>query len=68
MSLVLIVPQYQSQNLSDVEKRLDGNAFKSMMAKLASHSFKPTIVSLPKFKVDSSLDLLRVVGDMGKKT
>ncbi|XP_054827091.1 plasma protease C1 inhibitor [Eublepharis macularius] len=64
MSLVIMIPRSLSQNLSDVEKRLSGDVFKSMMAKLESIPFKPTVVSVPKFKVDSSLDLMSIVAEM----
>lgn len=64
MSLVIIVPRSLSQNLSEVEDQLSGLVFKSMMAKLETLPFKPTIVSLPKFKVDSSQDLLEIIGEM----
>ncbi|XP_053134467.1 plasma protease C1 inhibitor [Hemicordylus capensis] len=64
MNLIIITPQYQQQNLSDVEKRLHADVFKSVMTRLESTTFKPTIVTLPKFKVDSSQDLLSIVGGM----
>uniref|UniRef100_A0ABM5F801 Plasma protease C1 inhibitor isoform X2 n=1 Tax=Pogona vitticeps TaxID=103695 RepID=A0ABM5F801_9SAUR len=68
MSLVIIVPRALSQNLSEVEDKLSGPVFQSMMAKLETIPFKPTIVSLPKFKVDSSQDLMEIIGAMGKKS
>ena len=68
MSLVIIVPRALSQNLSEVEDKLSGPVFLSMMAKLETIPFKPTIVSLPKFKVDSSQDLMEIIGAMGKKS
>ncbi|XP_060118655.1 plasma protease C1 inhibitor isoform X2 [Heteronotia binoei] len=64
MSLVIIMPRFLSQNLSDVEKRLSGDIFKSVMTKLEHIPFKPTVVTIPRFKVDSSLDLMSVVGEM----
>uniref|UniRef100_A0A803SM79 Serpin family G member 1 n=1 Tax=Anolis carolinensis TaxID=28377 RepID=A0A803SM79_ANOCA len=64
MSLVIIVPRSLSQSLSEVEERLSADVFKSVMAKLESIHFKPTIVSLPKFKVDSSQDLTEIIGRM----
>nr|XP_020647939.1 plasma protease C1 inhibitor isoform X1 [Pogona vitticeps] len=64
MSLVIIVPRALSQNLSEVEDKLSGPVFQSMMAKLETIPFKPTIVSLPKFKVDSSQDLMEIIGAM----
>ncbi|KAH0621135.1 hypothetical protein JD844_022175 [Phrynosoma platyrhinos] len=67
MSLVIIVPRSLSQSLSEVEERLNADIFKSVMTKLESITFKPTIVSLPKFKVDSSQDLMEIIGRMGEK-
>ncbi|KAJ7344175.1 hypothetical protein JRQ81_000125 [Phrynocephalus forsythii] len=64
ISLVIIVPRSLSQNLSEVEDQLTGPVFKSMMTKLETLPFKPTIVSLPKFKVDSSQDLMNIIGEM----
>nr|XP_056706796.1 plasma protease C1 inhibitor [Euleptes europaea] len=64
MSLVIIMPRFLSQNLSDVEKHLSGDVFKSIMAKLDHIPFKSTVVTVPKFKVDSSLDLMSIVGEM----
>uniref|UniRef100_A0ACB8G2I0 Uncharacterized protein n=2 Tax=Sphaerodactylus townsendi TaxID=933632 RepID=A0ACB8G2I0_9SAUR len=64
MSLVIIMPRSLSQNLSDVEKRLSGDVFKSVMVKLDHISLRPTVVTIPKFKVDSSLDLMSIVGEM----
>ncbi|KAL8182891.1 UNVERIFIED_CONTAM: hypothetical protein K2H54_005940 [Gekko kuhli] len=68
MSLVIIMPRSLSQNLSDVEKHLSGDIFKSMMAKLEHIPLKPTVVTIPRFRVDSSLDLTSIVGEMGKKS
>lgn len=64
MSLVIIMPRSVSQDLSDVEKHLSGDIFKSVMAKLERIPFKPTVVTIPKFRVDSSLDLMSIVGEM----
>lgn len=64
MSLVIIVPRSLSQNLSEVEEQLSASVFKSMMTKLEAMPFKPTVVSLPKFKLDSSQDLMEIVGEM----
>ncbi|XP_042315018.1 LOW QUALITY PROTEIN: plasma protease C1 inhibitor [Sceloporus undulatus] len=64
MSLVIIVPRSLSQSLSEVEERLSADVFKSVMTKLESITFKPTIVSLPKFKVESSQDLMEIIGGM----
>ncbi|XP_015263433.1 PREDICTED: plasma protease C1 inhibitor-like [Gekko japonicus] len=64
MSLVIILPRSLSQNLSDVEKHLSGDTFKSMVAKLEHTPFKPTVVTIPRFRADSSLDLMSTVGEM----
>ncbi|XP_061465623.1 plasma protease C1 inhibitor isoform X2 [Rhineura floridana] len=64
MSLIIIMPRSLSQKLSDVEWRLSATVFKSMMAKLETTPFKPTIVTLPKFKVDSSQNLKEIIGAM----
>ncbi|XP_077177090.1 plasma protease C1 inhibitor isoform X2 [Paroedura picta] len=64
MSLVIIMPRSLSQSLSEVEKRLSGEIFKSMMTKLEHTPFKPAIVTLPMFKVDSSLDLMSILEEI----
>ncbi|XP_062972962.1 plasma protease C1 inhibitor isoform X2 [Elgaria multicarinata webbii] len=64
MSLIIIVPYALSLNLSEVEERLTPTVFKSVVDKLERVSFKPTILTLPKFKVESSQDLMALIGEM----
>ncbi|KAJ6652601.1 hypothetical protein lerEdw1_011253 [Lerista edwardsae] len=61
MSVIIIMPRSLSQNLSEVEKRLDADVLMSVMSKLGRMPFRPTIVTLPKFKVASSQDLISIV-------
>lgn len=67
MSLVIIMPRSITQNLTEVEERLTAVVFKSVMAKLESTHFKPTVVYLPRFKADTSQNLMNIIGEMGKK-
>uniref|UniRef100_A0A8D0HH35 Serpin family G member 1 n=1 Tax=Sphenodon punctatus TaxID=8508 RepID=A0A8D0HH35_SPHPU len=64
MSLVVIMPQNAVQNLLEVEKRLDVEVFKAVMGRLETTPLKPTVVCLPKFKVDSTQDLMAILGEM----
>uniref|UniRef100_A0A8D0B6I2 Serpin family G member 1 n=1 Tax=Salvator merianae TaxID=96440 RepID=A0A8D0B6I2_SALMN len=64
MSLVIILPRSLSQNLSEVEERLTAPILRSVLAKLQSTRFKPTLITLPKFKVDSSQDLMEIAAEM----
>nr|XP_034980636.1 plasma protease C1 inhibitor isoform X2 [Zootoca vivipara] len=64
MSLVIIMPRSITQNLTEVEERLSAVVFKSVMTKLESSHIKPTVVYLPKFKVDTSQNLMDIIGDM----
>lgn len=61
MSMIIIMPLSLSQNLSEVERRLDADVLMAVMSKLESMPFRPTIVTLPKFKVASSQDLISIV-------
>ncbi|XP_066489293.1 plasma protease C1 inhibitor [Tiliqua scincoides] len=61
LSMIIIMPLSLSQNLSEVEKRLDADVLKAVMWTLERMPFRPTIVNLPKFKVASSLDLISIV-------
>ncbi|XP_077789146.1 plasma protease C1 inhibitor isoform X3 [Podarcis muralis] len=64
MSLVIIMPSSITQNLTEVEERLSAVVFKSVMAKLESTHFKPTVVYLPRFKADTSQNLMNIIGEM----
>ncbi|XP_044276746.1 plasma protease C1 inhibitor [Varanus komodoensis] len=64
MSLVIVVPRSLSQHLSEVEERLNTNVIQSVLSKLEYVPFKPTIVTIPKFKVESSQDITTLVQDM----
>lgn len=68
MSMIIIMPLSLSQNLSEVERRLDADVLMAVMSKLESMPFRPTIVTLPKFKVASSQDLISIVHRLGKKS
>lgn len=68
MSLIIIMPRSLSQNLVEVEKRLSADVLMAVMSKLESVPFRPTIVTLPKFKVASSQDLISIVQRLGKVT
>ncbi|XP_029769670.1 plasma protease C1 inhibitor isoform X2 [Terrapene carolina triunguis] len=64
MSLVVIVPQHVSQMLAEVQQKLTKETFAAVMKKLMGVPFKPTVVSLPKLKLDSSQNLLDILGEM----
>ncbi|KAM9147711.1 plasma protease C1 inhibitor [Pangshura tecta] len=64
MSLIVIVPQHLSQMLAHVEQKLTKETFAAVTEKLMGIPFKPTVVSLPKLKLDSSQDLTHILGEM----
>ncbi|XP_019402744.1 PREDICTED: plasma protease C1 inhibitor [Crocodylus porosus] len=64
MSLVIIIPQRVNQMLSDVEEKLNPELFSAVMDKLMGIPFKPTVLSMPKFKLDSSQDLMAILGEI----
>ncbi|XP_074854201.1 plasma protease C1 inhibitor [Carettochelys insculpta] len=64
MSLVIIMPESLSQTLAQVEQKLTKETFSAVMKKLMSSTFKSTVVSLPKFKLDSSQNLMDILGEM----
>ncbi|XP_063145172.1 plasma protease C1 inhibitor isoform X2 [Candoia aspera] len=64
LSLVIFVPRTQLTNLSEIEERLDPTAFMTALAKLGAMPLKPTMVTLPKFKLESSQDLMTIIGEM----
>ncbi|XP_030417729.1 plasma protease C1 inhibitor isoform X2 [Gopherus evgoodei] len=64
MSLIVIVPQHVSQMLAQVEQKLTKETFAAVMKKLMGVPFKPTVVSLPKLKLDSSQDLMDILVEM----
>lgn len=66
MSLIVIVPQHVSQMLAEVERKLTKETFTAVMKKLMDSPFKSTVVSLPKLKLDSSHNLMDILGEMGK--
>ncbi|TFJ98699.1 Plasma protease C1 inhibitor [Platysternon megacephalum] len=63
-SLIVIVPQHVSQMLAEVEQKLTKETFAVVMKKLMGSPFKPTVVSLPKLKLDSSQNLMDILGEM----
>ncbi|XP_074812941.1 plasma protease C1 inhibitor isoform X2 [Natator depressus] len=64
MSLIVIVPQHVSQMLAEVERKLTKETFTAVMKKLMDSPFKSTVVSLPKLKLDSSHNLMDILGEM----
>ncbi|XP_034618085.1 plasma protease C1 inhibitor isoform X3 [Trachemys scripta elegans] len=64
VSLIVIVPQLVSQMLAEVQQKLTKETFAAVMKKLMGTPFKPTVVSLPKLKLDSSQNLLDILGEM----
>ncbi|XP_019370136.1 PREDICTED: plasma protease C1 inhibitor [Gavialis gangeticus] len=64
MSLVIIIPQRFSQILADVEEKLNTELFSAVMDKLMGIPFKPTVLTMPKFKLDSSQDLMAILGEI----
>ncbi|KAM6465955.1 plasma protease C1 inhibitor isoform 1-T1 [Liasis olivaceus] len=64
LSLVIFIPRSQLTNLSEIENRLSASAFMSALTKLEAMPLKPTIVTLPKFKLESSQDLSTIIGEM----
>ncbi|KAH1171503.1 plasma protease C1 inhibitor isoform X2 [Mauremys mutica] len=64
MSLIVIVPQHVSQMLAQLEQKLTKETLAAVMKKLMGVPFKPTVVSLPKLKLDSSQDLMDILGEM----
>ncbi|XP_067406707.1 plasma protease C1 inhibitor [Emydura macquarii macquarii] len=64
MSLVVIMPLNLAQTLAEVEQKLTKETFAAVMKKLMGSPFKPTVVSLPRLKLDSSQDLMDILGEM----
>ncbi|KYO40723.1 plasma protease C1 inhibitor [Alligator mississippiensis] len=64
MSLVIIIPQHFNQMLTDVEEKLNPEHFSAVMNKLMGIPFKPTVLAMPKFKLDSSQDLMAILGEI----
>lgn len=64
LSLVILIPRSQLTNLSEIEEHLNPTALMSALTKLGAMPLKPTIVVLPKFKLESSQDLTAIIGEM----
>ncbi|XP_013930568.1 PREDICTED: plasma protease C1 inhibitor [Thamnophis sirtalis] len=64
LSLVILVPRSQFINLSEIEERLTATTVMAALDRLEALHVKPTIVMLPKFKLESSQDLAEIIGEM----
>ncbi|XP_043940033.1 plasma protease C1 inhibitor [Protopterus annectens] len=64
-SVIIIMPQSISQQLSVIEAKLTLPIFLALIKKLQKTSFRETIVSLPKFKVDFKQDLMPIMETLG---
>ncbi|KAM3853207.1 plasma protease C1 inhibitor isoform 2-T2 [Vipera latastei] len=64
LSLVILTPRSHLTSLSDIEERLTATAVMSVLNKVEALPLKPTIVTLPKFKLESSQDLAEIIGEM----
>ncbi|XP_058052646.1 plasma protease C1 inhibitor isoform X2 [Ahaetulla prasina] len=64
LSLVILIPRSQFISLSEIEERLTETTIMSAMNILEALPLKPTIVTLPKFKLESSQDLTEIIGEM----
>ncbi|XP_039197133.1 plasma protease C1 inhibitor isoform X2 [Crotalus tigris] len=64
LSLVILIPRSQLTSLSEIEERLTATVVMSALNRLEALPLKPTIVTLPKFKLESSQDLTEIIGEM----
>nr|XP_006111024.1 plasma protease C1 inhibitor [Pelodiscus sinensis] len=64
MSLVVMVPEHSFNSLAEMEKMLTRETFTAVVKKLMDSPLKPTVVSLPRFKLDSSQDLMDILGQI----
>ncbi|XP_070787346.1 plasma protease C1 inhibitor isoform X2 [Pituophis catenifer annectens] len=64
LSLAILIPRSQFTSLSEIEERLTATAIMSTLNMLETLPLKPTIVTLPKFKLESSQDLTEIIGEM----
>ncbi|XP_075401807.1 plasma protease C1 inhibitor [Tenrec ecaudatus] len=64
LSLVIMVPQHPKHHLEDMEKALTPPLFKAIMRKLESSRFQPTLVTMPRIKVQSNQNMLRIMEKM----
>nr|XP_033777015.1 plasma protease C1 inhibitor [Geotrypetes seraphini] len=65
LSLVIMVPQWPHQTLSKMENQLSEDVFQQVMSRLYKDPIRPAIVSIPRIKVDTKLDLLELLDKMG---
>ncbi|XP_030042077.1 plasma protease C1 inhibitor [Microcaecilia unicolor] len=65
MSLVIMMPQWPHQTLSNMEAQLSDDVFQQVMSKLYKEPVRPAMVSIPRIKVDTKLDLLELLDKMG---
>ncbi|XP_029430493.1 plasma protease C1 inhibitor isoform X2 [Rhinatrema bivittatum] len=65
MSLVIMLPQGPQQTLSNMEKQLDDEIFQQVMNRLYKDPVRPAMVSMPKIKVDTTLELLELLDKIG---
>ncbi|XP_026539529.1 plasma protease C1 inhibitor isoform X2 [Notechis scutatus] len=64
LSLVILIPRSQFTNLAEIEERLTATTVMSALNRVEELPLKPTIVTLPKFKLESSQDLTKIIGEM----
>ncbi|XP_070583370.1 plasma protease C1 inhibitor isoform X2 [Erythrolamprus reginae] len=64
LSLVILIPHSQFSNLSVIEEHLTATAVMSALNRVEAMPLKSTIVTLPKFKLESSQDLAAIIGEM----
>ncbi|XP_044536660.1 plasma protease C1 inhibitor [Gracilinanus agilis] len=64
LSLVILLPRHFGLQLAEVELKLHNPVFSAIMEKLGKSKSHPTLLSLPRLKVNTSQDLLEILEKM----
>lgn len=65
MSMLILLPQIGHLPLTETEDKLTSEVFQAILGKLDRAQVNPTMVSLPRFKVDSAQDLVALFSHVG---
>ncbi|XP_069485123.1 plasma protease C1 inhibitor [Ambystoma mexicanum] len=65
MSMLIFVPQIPHRPLSETEAQLSPEVFQAIINRLDNAHVNPNMVSLPRFKVDSTQDLESIFNKLG---
>ncbi|XP_036618498.1 plasma protease C1 inhibitor isoform X2 [Trichosurus vulpecula] len=64
LSLVILLPQHLGVQLADVEQGLSSEVFSAILEKLEKSKSQPTLLNMPRLKVNASQDLLEILEKM----